>query len=256
MTQLLTKNIYTDQIDYTNENMFLNLDEIRFSNTIKTSFLKLKQEKPKLLPKKNKIKANNLRVSYNNKFLLSRKRILYRRTIIQNYIKHMRRQHAEKVYLDYLEKNMPKIERKERYKRSFNAYYTTFIAMSNRTYDYTRAFVTHRVKNTFVTIFRGKGHRKNNYGMKVLAKVSSGLIGYRGPKKSTVFARKGVIKEAGHILSNKMTSLLDVIFTSHISRWNRKSVRDLCPNLSYVQNIYIKYSRPHGFIKKKNKRRV
>jgi hypothetical protein len=254
MKQLLNKTIEVKRLIIEQYPQNLNLESIRLSKTIKASFLRYKKEQPEILPKV--LKANNLSISFNHKFLISKTRTLYKRTVVQNFVKHMRKQHAETLYLDYLDIYMPAIESKELFKRSLSGYYTNFVSMSNRTYNYTRAFITHCVKNTFVTIFRGKGHRKNNFGMKVLAKVSSGLIGYRGPKKSTVFARKGVIKEAGKLLSSHMTSLLDVIFTSNVSRWNRKSVRDLCPNLSYVQNIYINYSRPHGFIKLKNKRRV
>lgn len=220
----------------------------------RTSFIRYKVEKPKLTS--TNISANKIYFSFHNKFLRSKKRLLYKKTIKQNYFRKIRKEDAEKLYLNYLEKYMPAIEERELFKRSLTGYYTNFVSMSNRKYNYTRAFITHCVKNTFVTIFRGKHYSKKNFGMKVLAKVSSGLIGYKGPKKSTVFARKGVIKEAGKILSNKMTSLLDVVFTTNVSRWNRKSVRDLCPNLSYVLNIYITYNRPHGYSKQKNKRRV
>lgn len=241
----LNFNILLENKPYENVNLYKN---------VKTSFIRYKKEIPETTPKM--IKANNLRVSFFNRLLKSNTRLLYRRTIIQNYVKRLYKEDAESIYLYYLEKFMPKVENKELFKRSLTGYYTNFVSMSNRTYNYTRAFITHCVKNTFVTIFRGKKHSKNNFGMKVLAKVSSGLIGYRGPKKSTVFARKGVIKEAGKLLASNMTSLLDVIFTSNVSRWNRKSVRDLCPNLSYVLNIYINYNRPHGYRKLKNRRRV
>lgn len=82
------------------------------------------------------------------------------------------------------------------------------------------------------------------------------MIGYKGPKKSTVFARKEVIKNAGNFLASHSTSLLSIVFTSKTSRWNRKSVRDLCPNLSYVIKIEILYKRSHGFKKFPNRRRV
>lgn len=250
MEKYYLENDINNALDYNT----ITMKKILKTKNVKTSFLRYKNEIPETLPKT--LKANNLRVSFYNRFLKSHERLLYRKTIKQNYVKHMYREDADSIYLYYLEKLMPKVERKVLFKRSLTGYYTNFVSMSNRTYNYTRAFVTHCVKNTFVTLFRGKGHRRNNFGMKVLAKVSSGLIGYRGPKKSTVFARKGVIKEAGKILANNMTSLLDVIFTSNVSRWNRKSVRDLCPNLSYVLNIYINYNRPHGFRKFKTRRRV
>jgi hypothetical protein len=224
---------------------------------VKSSFRRFKNTdmvKTEIIP--GKLKANNIPTSFNNKFLKPLNRTLYYRTIKQNYIEALSTEEAENLYFTYLEKNMPNIENHELYKRSLNGFSNTFVSMSNRTFNYTRAFVTHCVKNTFVTIFRGHEHLGDNYNMKVLAKVSSGLIGYKGPKKSTIFARKGVIKEAGKILSSNMTSLLDVIFTSKVSRWNRKSVRDLCPNLSYILNIFINYNRPHGYIKQKNKRRV
>jgi hypothetical protein len=136
-----------------------------------------------------------------------------------------------------------------------NGIVSNFVSIKHRPFSYTRACITHCVKNTFVTIFRGKNSR-DTYYMNVLAKVSCGLIGYKGPKKSTVFARKAVIKEAGTILNNHMTTLLDVVFTSKVSRWNRKSVRDLCPNLSYIITIQITYKRSHGKKKEKTKKRT
>ena len=208
------------------------------------------------LPVKEGIKANRLRVSFHNRFLRSKKRTLYKKTVIQNYNKPLKKADAEELYVKYLDKLMLKVERKERFKRYIRRIYTTFVPMSNRSPDKTCIFVTHKFKNTFVTIFRGKAYTKGRYGMKVTAKVSAGGIGYKGPKKSTVFARKSVIKEAGLIAAGSLTSFLDVIFTSHVSRWNRKAVRDLSPNLSYVNTIQMHFSRPHGFRKLKNKRRV
>jgi hypothetical protein len=202
------------------------------------------------------LKANNVPMSYNNRFLRSKNRSLYYKTVKQDYIKILSHEEIEEVYQLYLETNIHDIEKREKYKKSLNGLSANFVSMVYRTFSYTKAFITHCVKNTFATIFRGSERENDNYNMHVLAKVSSGLIGFRGPKKSTVFARKGVIKEAGNILASKMTSLLDVIFTSKVSRWNRKSVRDLCPSLSYVLNIFINYKRPHGYTKHKNKRRV
>lgn len=247
MTLLLNKTLDNSNFPSLNE---LPVDVIR----LKSSFLRYKSEKPKLNPRI--IKPNNLRLSYNNRFLQTKKRMLFKRTIHQNYIRKLNKFVEERLYAEYMEKNMQRVERKFLYKQRFKGIYMNFLSFKNRTYLYTRAFVTHCVKNTFVTIFRGENYRKDNYGMKMLAKVSSGLIGYRGPKKSTVFARKAVIKEAGNILTNHMTSRLDVIFTSKVSRWNRKTVRDLCPNVSYILKIYITYNRSHGYTKRKNKRRV
>lgn len=205
---------------------------------------------------RRKLKTNNIRRSYGNRFLRSKRRILLYKTVIQNYLKVLSSGAIIKMYLSYVEKNMPKIEKRERYKRSLNGLFANFVSMSYRFASFTKVFVTHCVKNTFVTIFRGK-KRNNNYNkIPVIAKVSSGLIGFQGPKKSTVFARKAVIKEAGNILAGKMTSLLDVIFTSKVSRWNRKAVRDLCPNLSYILNIHINYNRSHGYKKLKTRRRT
>jgi hypothetical protein len=201
------------------------------------------------------LKPNKIRKSFNNRFLMPIQRFLYLRTVLQSEL-DLNEDLAdfEKSYYDYLENHMPGIERREIYKKSLNGFTMNLVSMSNRLFSYTKAFVSHCVSNSFVTLFRGR--IRDTYYMKVLAKVSCGLIGYKGPKKSTVFARKGVIKQAGFILANKMTSLLDVVFTSKVSRWNRKSVRDLCPNLSYVLNIYITYTRSHGYTKHKNKRRT
>jgi hypothetical protein len=202
-----------------------------------------------------KLKANNIPFSFNRRFILPKNRYLYFRTIKQNTYDDVSYTHdIEHLYFSYLDTNMPNIEQHEIYKRSLNGFSTNLVSMSNRIFSYTRAFITHCVKNTFVTLFRG--NVRDTFYMKVLAKVSAGLIGYKGPKKSTVFARKSVIKEAGKLLANNMTTMLDVVFTSKVSRWNRKSVRDLCPNLSYILNIHITYSRPHGYKKEVTRRRV
>jgi len=205
--------------------------------------------------KKQGIKPNRIKSSYNYRFLRTRARILYNKTIKQQHRYIV--ENIEEIYSSYLKANMYKIEKREKNKRFLTGMYSALIPMAYRLYSYTKVYITHCVKNTFVTIFRGqKGEILNQFNMAVLNKFSCGLLGYKGPKKSTVFARKEVIKEAGNFLGGQMTTLLTVIFTSKVSRWNRKSVRNLCPNLSYVLTVYINYKRAHGRMKLKNKRRT
>lgn len=205
--------------------------------------------------KKQKLKSNKIKSSYNYRFLRFNTRVLYYKTIKQQYRQYV--ENIEEMYSSYLQTNMLKIEKREKNKKLLTGMYTAVVPMAYRLYSYTKVYITHCVKNTFVTIFKGqKGEILNQFNMAVLNKFSCGLIGYKGPKKSTVFARKEVIKEAGNYLGGQLTTLLTVIFTSKVSRWNRKSVRNLCPNLSYVLTIFINYKRAHGYQKQKNKRRT
>jgi hypothetical protein len=89
-----------------------------------------------------------------------------------------------------------------------------------------------------------------------LGKFSCGLLGYKGPKKHTVFARRAVLGRSGDFMTEKSTGILSICFTTRVKRWNKKSIRDLSPNLTYVLEIRITYSRPHGFKKNKNRRRT
>lgn len=205
--------------------------------------------------KKVKLKPNLVKASYNNRFFRTIKRLLYFKTIKQQHRRLI--EDIEKIYNYYLNMFMPKIERKEKYKRLLSGTFSNVIPMAYRVYCYTKVFVTHHFRNTFVTVFKGnKTEKTNEFEMKPVGKYSCGLIGYQGPKKATTFARKEVIKESGNFLGSLMTTLLTVVFTSKVSRWNRKSVRNLCPNLSYVLTIFIDYKRPHGIIKQKNRRRT
>lgn len=240
--------------------MISNLDQnplpikkrIKFkTKTLKEKMIDMAQNKLK----KQRIKPNRIKSSYNYRFLRTRARVLYYKTIKQQHRNSI--ENLEEIFSSYLKMNMYKIEKREKNKRFRTGMYSALIPMAYRLYSYTKVYITHCVKNTFVTIFRGqKGDILNQFNMAVLNKFSCGLIGYKGPKKSTVFARKEVIKEAGNFLGGQMTTLLTVIFTSKVSRWNRKSVRNLCPNLSYVLTVYINYKRAHGSMKHKNKRRT
>jgi hypothetical protein len=203
----------------------------------------------------HKRKSNAVKGSYQFRLLRSKKRILNYRTIQQKFMKRVPRRLIEQAYLKYIGDHIKKIEKREKYKKSLNGFAYNYVSMRYRFFSFTKVFVTNKVGNTFVTISRGKQRENGHSSMHVLAKVSCGLIGYKGPKKSTVFARKAVIKDAGSILAGKLTSLLDVIFTTRIARWSRKTVRDLCPGLSYILNIEATYNRTHGKRKYKNKQR-
>jgi hypothetical protein len=206
--------------------------------------------------KRIKLKSNLLRGSYNNRLLRSKKRKLYFKTIKQQHRLRRHIEEIEKTFSKYVKKNIPKIEKREKNKQIFTGKFLNLIPMAFRNYCHTKVYVTHCNKNTFLTVFKGmKAQRRNEFKLKVFYKSSCGLIGYTGPKKPTVFARKEVIKEVGSLLGSYMTTLMSVVFTSKVSRWNRKSVRNLCNNLAYVLTIAINYTRSHGFIKHKNRRR-
>jgi hypothetical protein len=220
----------------------------------KNTFMKY-SSKQRTPYKKIKIKRNFLKSSYFNRFLKPQTRILYFKTIKQQH--RYFNENIELCFYHYLKYNMTKIERRQRNKRQRLGYFTPMVPMRFRPLTLTRVFVTHGIKNTFVTVFRGQQTDvPNDYKMSVTGKFSCGLAGYKGPKKSTVFARKEVIKDAGLFLAGSLTTLLIVIFTSKVGRWNRKTVRNLASDLSYVISIHSKRSRSHGRQKFKNRRRT
>jgi hypothetical protein len=198
---------------------------------------------------------NIIKASYNFLFIKPKKRLLYFKTIKQQ--ERYFGENVEFLFENYLENNMFRVERREKRRRFRTGIFTSIVPMAFRARTFTRVFITHCVKNTFVTIYRGmKDDFVNKYKMMVAGKFSCGLLGYKGPKKSTVFARKEVIKESGLFLAGLLTTLMTVVFTSKVNRWNRKSVRNLAPDLAYIVNIKIKSVRSHGKQKYKNRRRT
>lgn len=208
------------------------------------------------LTRPNKIKPKHIKFSFGSVFLRWRTRLLYFKTVKQQHRDVI--EDIESSFSYYLQFVISKIERREKHKRFLAGNFSLVVPMAYRLFCYTKVFITHGFRNTFITIFRGdkKEDEKNQFNMLPVTKYSCGSIGYQGPKKSTTFARKEVIKIAGNFLGTSMTTLLTVVFTSKVSRWNRKTIRNLCPNLSFVLTIYIFYKRSHGFIKYKNKRRT
>lgn len=203
------------------------------------------------------IKANNLKQSFFNRFLKSKSRNLYFKTIKQQNIRSL--EILRDYFSRYVKKNMQRLERRIKFKRKITGNFSNFVPMAYRAYCYIKVFVTHKRKNTFITIFRGEPDdetRINHFKQKVINKFSCGVTGYKGPKKSTVFARKEVIKDAGNYLGSLMTTLVSIFFTTRVKRWNRKTIRNLCPNLSYILKIHINYKRSHGKKKYKNRRRI
>jgi hypothetical protein len=198
---------------------------------------------------------NIIKASYNFRFIKPKTRILYFKTIKQQ--ERYFGENVEFLYENYIENNIFKVERREKNKRFRTGIFTSIVPMAFRALTFTRVFITHCVKNTFVTIYRGvKDDVINKYKLQVAGKFSCGLLGYKGPKKSTVFARKEVIKESGLFLAGLLTTLMTVVFTSKVNRWNRKSVRNLAPDLAYIVNIITKRQRSHGKQKYKNRRRT
>jgi ribosomal protein S11 len=220
------------------------------------TFMRKSSKQKLLMSKKNKtIKRNLINSSYNNRFVKPKYRILYFKTIKQQQRDF--NENVEQGFYNYLNYNIERIERRQKTRRQRTGLFTPLIPMKFRPLTLTRVFVTHGIKNTFVTVFRGqKGDVENDYKMSVTGKFSCGLAGYKGPKKSTVFARKEVIKSAGQFVSSLLTTLMTVVFTSKVGRWNRKTVRNLAPDLAYVVSIYNKRTRSHGHQKYKNRRRT
>lgn len=112
-----------------------------------------------LVPKANKKikgkKPNKRKCSYNSRFLQTKKRKLYFKTIVQNYRVF---EDIEPSFFSYVKVNMPRIETREKTRRFFNLNkeLVEYIPMTNRGFTYTIVFVTHGIKNTFVTMSRSK----------------------------------------------------------------------------------------------------
>ena len=103
---------------------------------------------------KIKLKSNLLKGSYNNRLLRSKKRKLFFKTIKQQHRLRRHIEDTEKTFLKYVEKNIPKIERREKNKQILTGKFLNIIPMAFRSYCHTKVYVTHCYKNTFLTYYR------------------------------------------------------------------------------------------------------
>lgn len=124
-----------------------------------------------------------------------------------------------------------------------------------RTFSFGRVYLTHRRRNTFITIT--KVFDPLSYSSeRIIFKSSCGLLEYTGPKRATYHAKLQVAKAAGIFMGKQELTTVDIIFPSRIGRLFTRIVRALNEHQIYVRYLIVPKRRAHGLTRFKKERRL
>jgi len=108
-------------------------------------------------------------------------------------------------------------------------------------------YITHRLNNTFVAAYTLANKLHLMYG---------GPAGYRGPKRSTRYAREMVAKRISFRLAKGAYHFLDIYFKTALGRSLLPVLRGLLWEHSFFcRFIILRRMRSHGFMRGPKKRR-
>lgn len=186
--------------------------------------------------KLGKSKRNLYKYSYFYRQFHSYNDFIYRRTMALRKTQHFDYLKAERTHLKMNEKRAYRLRRRRRLIR----------------FSYGIVYVTHRRRNTFITIFKlsPQGNKR------ILYKTSVGLVGYNGPKRKTMLGKEHVAKIANSFLYRKRFTTVDLVFTTKIGRWFGSLIRCLIPRFLYLRRIYIPRKRSHGYMRLRKQKRL
>jgi ribosomal protein S11 len=111
-----------------------------------------------------------------------------------------------------------------------------------------RIYVTFKHNNTFMTL-TGENPSRVHYT------TNAGLVGYKGPKKATVFAREHVAKDVSEAAYQKNFLLVD-LYLNMVGRVYWYLIKGLNEYDITVRSIIMKKQKAHGFIRPKKERRI
>jgi ribosomal protein S11 len=111
-----------------------------------------------------------------------------------------------------------------------------------------RIYVTFKHNNTFMTLTAENPSR-------VHYTTNAGLVGYKGPKKATVFAREHVAKDVSEAAFQKNFLLVD-LYLNMVGRVYWYLIKGLNEYNITVRSIIMKKQKAHGFIRPKKERRI
>jgi hypothetical protein len=186
--------------------------------------------------------AKNIQVnSFANRFLLYRKsRRLYKKTSKYSPLITTTKEEEDIFYRTL---NFKKYQKILFYQK--NVFFSRRKPLAKMRYRPAKLYISNLKKNTFTTIQEVVGDDYDKH-IKVYYKSSCGAIGYKGPKKSTKFARDDVIKRTGNFFNDSFFTSVDINLKGKITRWNRRYLRNMFDNMLYFRTINILSNRPHG----------
>jgi len=224
----------------------------RISRSLRSSFNRLSTRKIKHRAKYRK-RRNILRKSYLRRYILPRKKSFKKRTLAFNPGLPLDYQEEDKVF-NKLRHNIRRYELNRMLTKKWG-HRSYFQLLAKRPTFFGRVYISHRLRNTFVTINNivEKGYGPHE---RVMFKSSCGLLGYVGPKRETPHARAEVTKSAGAYLTNVGLTSIDIIFPSRIERLFRRLVRGLLMNIIYVRYIIVRKRKPHGLMRRRKMKRT
>jgi ribosomal protein S11 len=111
-----------------------------------------------------------------------------------------------------------------------------------------RIYVTFKHNNTFMTL-TGENPSRVYYA------TNAGIVGYKGPKKATVFAREHVAKDVSEAAYQHNFLLVD-LYLNLVGRVYWYLIKGLNEYNISVRAIVMKKQKAHGFIRPKKERRI
>lgn len=144
-------------------------------------------------------------------------------------------------------KQFPKINGKKNKKFNFN-YYNNLHQTTLR-FHIGRIVITYLNNNTFINVHNSK---------KMLKVFSAGLLGFKGPKRSTPYSRQVVARKAVKFLLKTNLNILDIYLNSNYNRWYYFLFKEFSkPKVKpyFVRYLISNNPRAHGFIRDKKHRR-
>nr|ADZ99050.1 ribosomal protein S11 [Physarum polycephalum] len=202
---------------------------------------------------KRRKRKRYLSESYFRRYIFPKGRPLYKRTIRFNADLPIYYQEENSILMK-LRRDL----RRQEVNRMLNKQFKSdiiFTPLSERFFFFGRIYLTHRRRNTFITIST-IAEDKLNLDERVFFKSSCGLLEYKGPKRSTLHARLEVAKACGSFVAQAAFSSVDIIFPSGVGRVFTRLVRALVERQIYVRYLIIPKRRSHGLTRKKKVRRL
>jgi len=203
-------------------------------------------------PKRLK-RRKSLSESYFRRYIFPKGRPLYKRTISFNANLSVNYQ-AENTILMRLRRDLKRQEVNKMLNKQWG-FKSLFKPLSKRFFSFGRVYLTHRRRNSFITINRVTEDTLN-IQERVVFKSSCGLLEYIGPKRSTFHARLSVAKSASSFLAEQQFTSVDIIFPSGIGRVFTRLIRALNEEQIYVRYLIVPKRRAHGLNRKKKIRRL
>lgn len=198
-------------------------------------------------------RRRNLSDSYFRRYIFPKRKSLYKRTIALN-TNHPIDYQEEITLLSRLRKDLKRQEI-NRMLNSKMSFMSSYKPLSMRAFSFGCIYLTHRRRNTFITISK-KFESLIAPTERVVFKTSCGLSEHKGPKRATFHARLHTAKTASTFLTEQEFTSVDIIFSSGIGRVFTRLIRALNEKQIYVRYLIVPKRKPHGSVRKKKQKRL